>query len=72
MFKVYITFANNGGSHVEEHDATTINGALQRLVRGPAAMMGIIEEVRVVDMDDCTNFLARKDAGSMNVLFPRA
>ena len=72
MFKVYITFANNAGSHVEDHNEDTIVSALQRLTSGPAAIMGMIEEVRVVDMDDCTNFLARKQGGGMNVLYPRA
>jgi hypothetical protein len=72
MFKIYITFADNGGSHIEEHSEDTVVSALQRLTRGPAAMMGIIEEVRVVDRDDCTNFLARKQGRKMNVLFPRA
>lgn len=72
MFKVHITFADNTGSHVEEHDADTIVSALQRLTRGPAAMMGIIEEVKVVDADDFINFLARKEGGQMNILFPRA
>jgi len=72
MFNIHITFANNGGSHIEEHSEDTVVSALQRLVRGPAAMMGIIEEVRVVDMDDCTNFLARKQDGQMHILFPRS
>ena len=72
MFKIHITFANNGGSHIEEHNKDTIVSALQRLTRGPAAMMGIVEEVRVVDMDDYTNFLARKEDGQMHILFPRS
>jgi hypothetical protein len=34
--------------------------AVQRLTQGPAAQLGLIEEVKVVDMLDCTNFLWQK------------
>ena len=39
---------------------------ITRLLRGPAAMMGIIKEVKIVDQMDCIVFLARDG----NVVFP--
>lgn len=55
-FTVYVTFPDNSQT-TEEHDETTIGSALARLTRGPAASVGMIKEVKVVDMLDCTNFL---------------
>jgi len=43
-----------------------VQRAVTRLTRGPAAMMGAVVEVLVVDSDDCTNFLWKKG----KVLFP--
>ena len=57
-FDVWITFPD-GSIHKEEHTENTLLSALQRLTRGPAAVAGWIEEVKVVDMLDCTNFLWR-------------
>ena len=65
-FKVHVTFTGDGGSMVEEHTTHSINDALTRLTRGPAAMLGIIHEIKVVDVLDCTNF-HYKDG---QVLFP--
>jgi len=66
-FKVHVKFSN-GDSMVEDHDNSTLESALQRLCRGPAAMGGLITEVKVVDMLDCTVFLA-KDG---RIVFPPA
>jgi hypothetical protein len=69
MFKVIMTFSN-GDTHTEEHGEDTVGGALQRLTCGPAARMGIITEVQVVDMLDCTNFKAHWNGQQMQVTFP--
>ena len=59
-FTIHITFSNDGGSLTEDHTSETLGSAIQRLTRGPAAAMGMIEEVKVVDLMDCTNFEWRK------------
>jgi hypothetical protein len=69
-FKVHVKFDHGGGGIIEDHTEDTLMSALQRLVLGPAAMMGIVQEVRCVDSGDCTNFLARKVDGKVKVLYP--
>ena len=66
-FKVYITFTGGGGTHVETHTDETLKGAILRLITGPAAVMGMIGEVKVVDIMDCTVFLFEKEHG---IVFP--
>ena len=63
MFTIHVQFIGNkfdgvdeGGRMTETHDETTLMDAVERLTQGPAAQMGLIEEVTVVDMMDCTNF----------------
>jgi len=58
-FKIYITFSG-GETHTEDHDEKTLGDALVRLTRGPAAALGIIHEVKVVDMMDCTVYEHRQ------------
>ena len=67
MFTIHVQFIGNkfdgvdeGGRMTETHDETTLMDAVQRLTRGPAAQLGLIEEVKVVDAMDCTNFLWQK------------
>ena len=67
MFTIHVQFIGNkfdgvdeGGRMTEAHDETTLMDAVQRLTRGPAAQLGLIEEVKVVDAMDCTNFLWQK------------
>ena len=62
-FTIHVKFIGNKfdgvdseGRMTEVHDETTLAAAIQRLTQGPAAKMGLIEEVKVVDMLDCTNF----------------
>ena len=69
MFKAIITFSN-GDNHTEEHSTDSVVRALQRLTYGPAARMGLITEVLVVDTLDCTNFHSKWDGSSMKILFP--
>ena len=64
-YKVHVEFSN-GDTMIEDHNGETLQSALQRLVRGPAAMGGLISEVKVVDMFDLTVFLARDN----KILFP--
>ena len=58
LFTIHIKFSNDD-TYSESHDEDTVTGAVQRLTRGPAAMGGLVKEVKVVDMLDCTNFLWR-------------
>jgi len=64
-YKVHVEFSN-GDTMMEDHNGETLQSALQRLVKGPAAMGGLITEVKVVDMFDLTVFLARNN----KILFP--
>ena len=58
-FTTYITFTS-GDTHKEEPiTADKVGSTITRLVRGPAAQMGIIKEVKIVDNWDCIVFLAR-------------
>ena len=65
IYKVHVEFSN-GDTMMEDHNGETLQSALQRLVKGPAAMGGLITEVKVVDMFDLTVFLARDN----KILFP--
>ncbi len=58
-YKTYITFSGDGGSHTENTTEENLFSTITRLTRGPAAQMGMIKEVKIVDMMDCIVFLAR-------------
>tara|TARA_Y100001936_G_C15718571_1_gene479766 strand:+ start:132 stop:350 length:219 start_codon:yes stop_codon:yes gene_type:complete len=64
-FTTHITFTS-GDTHKEDTDSGQIVSTIQRLVRGPAAQMGMIKEVKIVDMMDCIVFLARDN----KIVFP--
>jgi hypothetical protein len=73
MFTIHVQFIGNkfdgvdeGGRMTETHDETTLMDAVQRLTQGPAAKLGLIEEVLVVDAMDYTNFHWQKG----NLVFP--
>ena len=57
-FNVHIEFSN--GDRMVERDKSLpqVQSAVQRLTRGPAAAGGLIKEVKVVDIYDCTVFHA--------------
>lgn len=58
-FDVWITF--DAGLPIKEvHDEMTLLDALQRLLHGPAALMGMIKEVKVVDTTDCVIWWAKE------------
>ena len=66
LFTTHITFIS-GDTHKEEPiTADGLRSTITRLCEGPAAVMGIIKEVRIVDSMDCIVFLARDN----NVVFP--
>ena len=66
-FHTHITFASGDG-HMETTDEDKIVSTITRLLRGPAAQMGIIKEVKIVEVaTDCIVFLARDN----NVVFPK-
>ncbi len=66
-FTTHITFTS-GDSHKEDPiTADKLVSTITRLVRGPAAQMGMIKEVKIVDQMDCIVFLARDN----NVVFPK-
>ena len=64
-FKIHVTFSS-GDTMIEDHDESTLESALQRLCRGPAAVGGLISEVKVVDILDLTVFLAQDN----KIVFP--
>ena len=65
-FTTHITFTS-GDSHKEAPiTGDKILSTITRLVRGPAAMAGMIKEVKIVDQMDCIVFLARDN----KVVFP--
>ena len=66
-FTTHITFTS-GDTHKEEPvTSDKVGSTITRLVHGPAAQMGIIKEVKIVDQMDCIVFLARDG----NVVFPK-
>ena len=58
QFRIWTTF-ENASRHLDTDwcNQDTMLRSLQRLTFGPAAMMGIISEIRVVDMFDRVVFL---------------
>ena len=65
-FTTYITFTS-GDSHKEQPiTSDQVESTIYRLMRGPAAMMGMIKEVKIVDELDCIVFLAKGN----KVVFP--
>ena len=65
-FATYITFAS-GDTHKEDTSENELASTITRLLRGPAAVMGIIDEVRIVDSGDCLVFHAIKN----QIIFPK-
>jgi hypothetical protein len=64
-FKTHIIFTS-GDTHVEDTPESKLGDTIQRLLRGPAAIMGMIKEVKIVDITDCVVFLSRNN----RVVFP--
>ena len=66
-FKVYVTFIDGAETIEGPLNLQKTKDAIIRLHKGPAAVAGMIQEVKIVDILDCTVFLSRKNV----VLFPR-
>ena len=68
-FTTHITFSS-GDTHKEDPiTEDKLVSTITRLIRGPAAQMGIIKEVKIVDNWDCIVFLAR-DNKILHPAFP--
>ena len=66
-YTTHITFTS-GDTHKEDPiPASKIASSITRLMHGPAAQMGIIDEVRIVDSGDCIVFHAVQG----KVIFPK-
>ncbi len=65
-FTTYITFTS-GDTHKEHTPESSLATTIARLVQGPAARMGMIKEVKIVDMMDCIVFLVKNN----QVVFPK-
>ena len=65
-FHTHITFTSGDG-HMETTDEDKLTSTIGRLLTGPAARMGIIKEVKIVEVaTDSIVFLARDN----RVVFP--
>ena len=64
-FTTHITFTS-GDTHKEDTPGDKLHSTLVRLLKGPAALCGMIKEVKIVDKSDCTVFLARDNT----IIFP--
>ena len=66
-YHTYVTF-RSGDTNMEHTEEAKLMSTITRLLRGPAAKMGIIKEVKIVEVaTDCIVFLARDN----NVVFPK-
>ena len=65
-FTTHITF-RSGDTHKEDPiTSEKLGSTITRLLRGPAASIGMIKEVKIVDQSDCIVFLARNN----KIVFP--
>ena len=64
-FTTHITFSS-GDTHKEHTPEDKLIPTIERLVAGPAARIGMIKEVKIVDTMDRMIFLARDN----KILFP--
>ena len=66
MYDLYVTLTN-GDTIRRTHNIKEIGGVLDGFMFGPAAIGGLIKEIKIVDILDCTNFLWQKGEG---IIFP--
>ncbi len=59
-FRIWIKF-DNGDDHLDTDwcNQEKLMSSLQRLLHGPAAQLGIISEIKVIDTMDCVVFLVQ-------------
>ena len=60
-FRIWIKFTGSNESHLDTDwcEQEELSESLRRLFHGPAAQMGIIAEVKVINTMDCTVFLVQ-------------
>ena len=61
MYRILIKFKGSNEQHLDTDwcDAEKLQDSLYRLLHGPAAAMGIIAEILVIDEGDSTVFLVQ-------------
>ena len=69
-FRIWIKFVGSNDCHLDTDwcDQSEMFSSLQRLLHGPAAQMGIIAEIKVIDTLDCVVYLAQNG----KQIFPEA
>ena len=66
-FTTYITFTSGDTYKENPILADRLIPTIQRLIHGPAAVAGMIKEVKIVDQWDCVVFLAQDN----KIVFPQ-
>ena len=61
MYRILIKFKDSDKQHLDTDwcDVPTLQASLRRLLHGPAAAIGIIAEILVIDEGDSTVFLVQ-------------
>ena len=61
-FRIWIKFTGSNESHLDTDwcEQEQLLSSLQRLLHGPAAKMGIIAEIKVIDTMDCVVYLVQE------------
>lgn len=61
-FRIWIKFTGSNESHLDTDwcEKEQLLSSLQRLIHGPAAQMGIISEIKVIDVMDCVVYLIQE------------
>ena len=61
-FRIWIKFSGSDEGHLDTDwcEQEQLFSSLQRLLHGPAAKMGIIAEIKVIDTMDCIVFLVQE------------
>ena len=74
-FTTHITFWDAGSHKEDPITEDKLGSTISRLIQGPAAQMGMIREVKIVDTWDCIVFLARTpnrfEAIANHIVFPK-
>ena len=75
-FTTHIEFWDAGSHKEDPITEDKLGSTIGRLLYGPAAQMGMIKEVKIVDQSDCIVFLARTpnrfEAIANHICFPKA
>ena len=70
-YTTYVTFEDGSGTD-EETSQEALGSTIKRLTLGPAARLGIIKEIKIVDIYDCIVFHAEQKEGKNlpEIVFP--